>query len=478
MAQIVGNQTEGEGETEEYFTNEGEGEGIYVNTNSEEFRKVKKILSRHDEDNRITMQVISNLEQDGITLDLLCEFDDQSLVGVIDSWVLNTFDKKYFLIRGLLINGIKKLNVRNTIPNINNDNVDNKSDEKTEQKNFKDADAKAKIDEKKQIKSLNKFLKTINKQLETYENESKMADTARNELFTQYINEIKARFEKLEKDALKEIKQRRDSAINTIEANFSNIGREEEEYYKRLKSLKTEIGRLSLSNNINKNKNIIEMRDKIIKKCEIHVDSNIEDKFNICMYSHVINPIPKKWNAKLVNIVSQYCTITKQTKKSKKQRKKEAKALAKQKKKEQKKLKEKEKKKEKEKEQKKAKQWKAKQTDNKDKNKNTKRVNDWATSQISIDMLSRNQLAKLIDHRSKMTLYLEVYNKNDLLKLLRSGYSLHTIKSQERDFEKMSIDGLKLELRLRDKNIINDVAYKDENKNVLVEKLKQFVVTN
>ena len=93
-------------------------------------------------------------------------------------------------------------------------------------------------------------------------------------------------------------------------------------------------------------------------------------------------------------------------------------------------------------------------------------------------MLSRNQLAKLIDHRSKMTLYLEVYNKNDLLKLLRSGYSLHTIKSQERDFEKMSIDGLKLELRLRDKNIINDVAYKDENKNVLVEKLKQFVVTN
>ena len=70
---------------------------------------LKRILKGQDDDGKIASQIEKHLETDGISLQMLSEFDDFSLKETIDSWKLNTFDKKPFIIRGILVRGIKKL---------------------------------------------------------------------------------------------------------------------------------------------------------------------------------------------------------------------------------------------------------------------------------------------------------------------------------------------------------------------------------
>ena len=81
--------------------------------------EIKKVLGDHDSNGQISFQVYQHLQSDQISLSLLSEFDDKTLNEMIDSWNINTFNKKTFLIRGILINGIKKLRNKNPNPNSN-----------------------------------------------------------------------------------------------------------------------------------------------------------------------------------------------------------------------------------------------------------------------------------------------------------------------------------------------------------------------
>ena len=56
---------------------------------------------------------------DGITIDILFHFDERSLCETIDSWNINTFDKKMSIVRGLLVSGINKIKQNNTNNNNN-----------------------------------------------------------------------------------------------------------------------------------------------------------------------------------------------------------------------------------------------------------------------------------------------------------------------------------------------------------------------
>ena len=74
-----------------------------------ELALLEQILKGQDDDGKISSQIATHLEADGISLQMLNEFDDFSLKETIDSWKLNTFNKKPFIIRGILLRGIKKL---------------------------------------------------------------------------------------------------------------------------------------------------------------------------------------------------------------------------------------------------------------------------------------------------------------------------------------------------------------------------------
>ena len=80
-----------------------------------DLERIQTILGDKDPKGEIAAQIYSCLENDEISLQLLSEFDDMSLNGIIDSWDLN-FTKtktKSFVIRGLLIKGIKALRTQN-----------------------------------------------------------------------------------------------------------------------------------------------------------------------------------------------------------------------------------------------------------------------------------------------------------------------------------------------------------------------------
>ena len=87
------------------FSQEGECHDPQIN-------QISKMLSHHDTDGRLSIQINQCLIDDGITLQLLSNFDDDSLQATIKSWNLDQYHKKPFIIRGLLVNGIKQMNSR------------------------------------------------------------------------------------------------------------------------------------------------------------------------------------------------------------------------------------------------------------------------------------------------------------------------------------------------------------------------------
>ena len=86
---------------------EEEGEGDHP-----DFRTVLQILRNHDPDGRISRQICNRLKEDRIRVQLLRELDQETLKEIIDSWKLNTFGQKTFLIHGVLMNGLKKMRER------------------------------------------------------------------------------------------------------------------------------------------------------------------------------------------------------------------------------------------------------------------------------------------------------------------------------------------------------------------------------
>ena len=95
-------------------TNEGdEGEpnigNVPSNSNHPDVGKIRKILSRHDPDGNVSARIGSLLNEDGLSLDLLSDFDEISLEQTIQSWQISSFHKKPHIIRGLLLNAIKQI---------------------------------------------------------------------------------------------------------------------------------------------------------------------------------------------------------------------------------------------------------------------------------------------------------------------------------------------------------------------------------
>ena len=62
----------------------------------------------------ISDEIYENLKRDQISLSILSELDDNSLAQLIDSLNISTYNQNQFLIRSLLIEGIKKLRNSNS----------------------------------------------------------------------------------------------------------------------------------------------------------------------------------------------------------------------------------------------------------------------------------------------------------------------------------------------------------------------------
>ena len=86
--------------------------------------KIRKILSRHDPSGNVTSRIGNLLSEDGLTLDLLSDFDEISLEQTIQSWNISSFHKKPHIIRGLLLNAIKQIH-RSKLATLNDSNNNN-----------------------------------------------------------------------------------------------------------------------------------------------------------------------------------------------------------------------------------------------------------------------------------------------------------------------------------------------------------------
>ena len=99
-------------------------------TDSSQLNKIAHMLQNHDENGKIACQVNQCLIDDGITLELLTNFDEKSMEKTVYSWKLDTFKEKPFIICGLLVNGIKHLKLKS-----NNNNTSQRTSKDDNQKN-------------------------------------------------------------------------------------------------------------------------------------------------------------------------------------------------------------------------------------------------------------------------------------------------------------------------------------------------------
>ena len=76
--------------------------------NSLQLMKIHQMIQSHDNDHKISQQLNQCMIDDGLTVDILSHFDEKSLCQTINSWNINTFEKK-ISIRELLICGITKI---------------------------------------------------------------------------------------------------------------------------------------------------------------------------------------------------------------------------------------------------------------------------------------------------------------------------------------------------------------------------------
>ena len=92
-----------------YVESEGEFSKSRTGISNDELQYIRCVLGSHDDDNgTIASQVQQHLKENVLSLKILSEFDDLSLQQIIESWNLDTNNKSPYVIRGLLIRGIKK----------------------------------------------------------------------------------------------------------------------------------------------------------------------------------------------------------------------------------------------------------------------------------------------------------------------------------------------------------------------------------
>ena len=185
------------------------------NNNHEELSKIQKILSKkHDPKGDVGKHICNCLLEDDLTFELLSNFDDKSLQETIESWNIKSIHKKPHIIRGLLINGIKKIqqeNIRAVAPK------------------------QIVLTEKEALKreQLTKLEENITNELKQFENDSKTREIAKDKLYNECKEKINATFDTL----VDVIKTRREELLGKLDNLFKIKNKDCDMYPKQLENI-------------------------------------------------------------------------------------------------------------------------------------------------------------------------------------------------------------------------------------------------
>lgn len=231
-----------------------------VTTGSADLRQISSILGKHDTNGAIAQQVDQCLQNDGVTLSLLSDFDDYTLKEMIDSWNLNTFNKKSFLIRGILINGIKRMR--------NSHNLNSPSDS-TDTNNQTQPIGTTIMTEKElaMYKSMIEAENMINKIVSNLENENKMQEEKRNENLQESIKEIENKIGEIRK-RLNECETR---LTNEVKQRLATSKTKKDKQFNTLKKCLIDIqaSKRTYNENIRKYTEITQIQERSEKNCQM-----------------------------------------------------------------------------------------------------------------------------------------------------------------------------------------------------------------
>ena len=235
--------------------------GSHKQIHNPQIKQIQTMLGSHDLDCKISQQINQCIIDTGIPLEVLSQFDEKSLAETIDSWKINTFGKQMFLIRGLLISGIKK----NTPKAVLSEN------------------------EIKMMDQLIKFEKIIFNKLESFENESKTNKEMKENSLKMYQTQIESAFE----DIISILIHRKKILLNKLQKLFDKREKEETDYISYLKSTQNKISNLKqvYKNNTSKYSEMDEITKRSEKNCQmINTFLNTHDHANMytlqkCDYS-------------------------------------------------------------------------------------------------------------------------------------------------------------------------------------------------
>ena len=259
----------------------GEREGV----DDSDFGKIHSILQSRDRDGLVSKQIEQCLQNDDLTLDLLCEFDDTSLNGVIDSWKIDYSvlpNQKPFIIRGLLINGIKKS--RNNNNNNNNNNInENQSSNSNSNANININNTNNTIlanknelnhyggmiseMEIKALQILEDYQKLIAKNVNTIENELKNNEETNDKLLNKHKTDITNVFD----DLITKLIDTKAKSLENLETIFNKNDNHKNDYLILLNTILNEINETRMKYQINvrksKIKNVNQLQQRSEENC-------------------------------------------------------------------------------------------------------------------------------------------------------------------------------------------------------------------
>ena len=238
-----------------------------------EIDKIQNILWEHDTNGRISECVYNHLVEDRLTLEKLSNFNDKYLEQTVESWKnIDQLHPKPFLVRGVLIDGIKQMRSphnSNYNSNYNSDDNDNNDrdmrgqgqaqgqaqgqEQESQQRSPQRSVLVVTQEEARKHDKLIKYENTIVNEIDHFENESKIRECMKDELFEEYRNEIESVFDEI----IEKMDTRRDQLLKKLELMFDTKSKKHNKYLDNLKSILSDI-----------------------KKCKNEYDKNLETNNN------------------------------------------------------------------------------------------------------------------------------------------------------------------------------------------------------
>ena len=183
----------------------------------EEINTLREFLGRQDTSGNVIKHIRNCLFEDDLTLELLSNFDDTSLQETIESWNIKYIHKKPHIIRGLLINGIKKIR----------------------QLNLKSRYAGVVLTEKEIIKreQLSKLENTIIHERKQFQNDHKTLQIEKNKLQHKYKRQIDSTFDNMIDNIVNRINTRREELLDKLDNIFEMKNKDYDKYSKYLDAI-------------------------------------------------------------------------------------------------------------------------------------------------------------------------------------------------------------------------------------------------